>query len=245
VLVFLRNDDAGWDDDRLVALLELVAARGLPLDLAVIPRVLTEQLAERLRRRQESGFILGLHQHGYAHANHEREGPRCEFGPSRTAAEQRLDIESGRRRLLELLGPLVDSIFTPPWNRCTRTTAECLRELGVAALSREARAEPFDVPGLVELPVVVDWFAQRKGVRLSREALGRLFAEAVDFPRPLGVMLHHAELDDDELAAVAELLDLLSGHDAVRAVPMRELVPQWSQDQRPIAPRGANPDHEA
>jgi hypothetical protein len=228
VAVFLRDDDAGWDDGRLVALLELVAARGLPLDLAVIPTALTVQLAETLRWRQDSGFALGLHQHGYAHANHEPHGRRCEFGPARNAADQRRDIDAGRRRLVELLGPAVDPIFTPPWNRCTRTTGECLRELGFAALSREARAEPLEVPGLPELPVTVDWFAQRKGIRLSRGEIGRFLAGAVGVKRPLGIMLHHADLDDDELAVVAELLDLLSGHDAVQAEPMRSLLPQRS-----------------
>ena len=41
-----------------------------------------------------------MHQHGYAHVNHEPEGRKCQFGASRSAAEQSDDIAAGR----ELLG---------------------------------------------------------------------------------------------------------------------------------------------
>src|SRR4051794_33505250 len=82
--VFFRDDDAGWDDDRLLALVDLFAERGLPLDLAVIPAELSARLASALVARD-----VGLHQHGYSHANHEVEGRKCEFGPGRGADLQR------------------------------------------------------------------------------------------------------------------------------------------------------------
>ena len=63
-----------------------------------------------------------VHQHGLAHVNHEPDGRKFEFGPSRTHEEQRADIEAGRRLLAERLGDAVEPIFTPPWNRCTRDT---------------------------------------------------------------------------------------------------------------------------
>ena len=34
----------------------------------------------------------------------------------------------------------VDPIFTPPWNRCTQATADCLAMLGYRVLSRDATA---------------------------------------------------------------------------------------------------------
>ena len=117
VRVFFRDDDAGWRDDRLVPLLELFARHGLPLDVAVIPRALGPGLARELRARAGDG--LALHQHGLAHVNHEREGRKHEFGPSRGREAQRRDIEAGRTLLRELLGDALEPIFTPPWNRCT------------------------------------------------------------------------------------------------------------------------------
>ena len=93
--VFFRDDDAGWRDDRLLALLDLFAEHALPLDVAVIPAALGEPVAAELRGR--AGARLGLHQHGFAHANHEPDGRKHEFGPSRplrrSAARHR-----GRRR---------------------------------------------------------------------------------------------------------------------------------------------------
>ena len=157
--VFFRDDDAGWGDARLFELLDRFAAHSLPVDLAVIPMELDRALADELAARPR----VGLHQHGLAHVNHEREGRKHEFGPSRDAAAQRADIAAGRERLADLLGERVDPIFTPPWNRCTADTGRCLAELGFEVLSREARAAPLDVPGLRELPVSVDWFAHRHG----------------------------------------------------------------------------------
>jgi hypothetical protein len=208
VPLFVRDDDAGWDDERLFALCDLFAARSAPLDLAVIPTELDETLARQLRARARAGQ-LAVHQHGFAHRNHEVTGRKCEFGPSRPVELQRADIARGRARLDELLGELVQPFFTPPWNRCTAGTAEVLRDLGFELLSRESRAERFGVDGLPELPVHVDWMAHRKGVRVGLGELGARLAAAVEEGGPVGLMLHHAAMDGADLAAVGELLDLL------------------------------------
>jgi len=217
---FFRDDDAGWRDDRLVRLIDIFDRCALPLDLAVIPSALTPELANELRTRSEAKPRLGLHQHGFAHRNHEPEGRKCEFGPSRARADQLRDIAEGRRRLEELLGANLDPIFTPPWNRCTRVTAECLVELGIDVLSRESGAEPFGMAGLTELPIGVDWFKQRKQVRLSREEVGELLASHTRAAAPVGVMFHHAVMEEDDWHGVDELLVLLAGHPRVVARPM-------------------------
>jgi hypothetical protein len=98
---------------------------------------------------------------------------------------------------------LLEPIFTPPWNRCTRDTALCLAELGFEVLSRESRAEPLGV--LRELPVSLDF------VRLAPDELARRFALAEP---PVGVMFHHAEMDDAAMDRAEELLALLAGHGA-------------------------------
>jgi peptidoglycan/xylan/chitin deacetylase (PgdA/CDA1 family) len=217
VPVFFRDDDAGWRDDRLDALLARFARAGVPVDLAVIPAALAPAAARRLRGAVEgAGGRIGVHQHGFAHRNHETEGRKHEFGPSRDHAAQRRDIEAGRARLAELLGPVVEPVFTPPWNRCTATTGRCLAELGFAVLSRMEGAEPFGLSGLRELPVRVDWFAHRRGTRLTRAELGDRLAAAVAAPGPLGIMLHHPVMDDAELDDLDALLALLAGHPRVR-----------------------------
>ena len=211
--VFFRDDDAGWSDDRLCGLLDRFLEYALPLDLAVIPAALRAPLAGELRERAGEG--LSVHQHGFAHVNHEPDGRKYEFGPSRSRAQQRRDIEAGRALLEDRLGGLLVPIFSPPWNRCTAETGECLAELGFRVLSREARAEPLGVPGLRELPVSFDF------VRLAPDDLARRFATASP---PIGVMFHHAEMDEAEMARAGELLALLAGHPRVVARPMMALV---------------------
>jgi hypothetical protein len=224
VTFFFRDDDAGWRDDRLMELLDVFAARAVPIDLAAIPVDTTPELAAALLDRAERTQPLGLHQHGYAHLSHETEGRKCEFGPARSFAAQLADIGAGRRRLPELLGPALEPVFTPPWNRCTEATGACLVELGVAVLSRDRTAVPLDIDGLRELPVQVDWFAKRKGVALGRDAVGEQLAARAAEPAPLGVMLHHAEMDTEDLTAMSELLDLICAHERARCLSMAAVV---------------------
>lgn len=219
---FFRDDDVGWNDRRLLALLESFTARELPIDLAVIPAELDRSLARTLSDAAAAGSV-SLHQHGFAHVNHETAGRKYEFGPSRTRAQQQRDIAEGWRRLCDLLGPSVDPIFTPPWNRCTEATGQCLAALGFQVLSREDRATPLNVHGVHELPVRVDWFAHHKRVRLNRRELGRLLAEATRGRGPVGIMFHHAIMDRDERIAVAEMLDVLKDHEQARAWSMIEI----------------------
>jgi predicted deacetylase len=195
----------------------------VPIDLAAIPLALTPPLAGALLERADRQ-PLGLHQHGYAHASHETEGRKCEFGPGRSAAAQLADIGDGRRRLLELLGPALEPMFTPPWNRCTADTGAALVELGIDVLSRDRTAVALDLEGLRELPVQVDWFAKRNGVPLGRDAVGEQLAARAAEPAPLGVMLHHAETDTEDLTAMSELLDVICAHERARCLSMAAVV---------------------
>lgn len=225
VTFFCRDDDAGWEHDRLFALLDLFAVRALPLDLAVIPQALTPTLARQLQARMAwRPASLGVHQHGFAHVNHEPTGRKYEFGPSRGPEAQRHDIAQGRQRLRELLGPCVAPLFTPPWNRCTVITGSCLTALGFRALSRDGTAAPLGLPALAELPVRVDWFARRHGVRLDRTALGFLLAQVAITSEPVGIMFHHAMMDAAERAATDALLTLLATHPLANCVLMQSLV---------------------
>ncbi|MGH2734414.1 MAG: hypothetical protein ACRDKZ_02445 [Actinomycetota bacterium] len=222
---FFRDDDVGRRDDRLWALLDLFRDRALPVDLAVIPNELGPLPARELGARvADDAQRIGVHQHGLAHANHEPGGRKFEFGPSRDLSQQRHDISRGRRRLEDLLGSAVQPIFTPPWNRCTAVTGQCLVELGFRVLSREWRAARLSRPDLQELPVRVDWFAHRKQVRLTRSEFGALLADSVGGPGPTGIMFHHAVMDRDERSAAGCLLQLLADHPRARVHSMLTLA---------------------
>ncbi|HKS07918.1 MAG TPA: DUF2334 domain-containing protein [Pyrinomonadaceae bacterium] len=223
VTFFFRNDDVGWEDARLFELLDLFAEFNVPLDLAAIPTVISSRTAASLQTLiDRNPGKLSIHQHGYAHLNHEQVGRKCEFGETRSRDSQQADIEAGKHRLNDLFGPVLDPIFTPPWNRCTAATAACLRDAGFKVLSRDTTAPQLNTDGLAELPVSIDWFAKRKKVRLAPEEIGNSFSAAAR--SPIGVMLHHALMDQEERARLAELLQLVSTHSQARCVLMRDFI---------------------
>ncbi len=219
---FVRDDDAGWADARLFELLDLFESRQMPIDLAVIPAAATPALAGDLSGRIKRGAAIGLHQHGWSHANHQPDGRPCEFGTSRPVAEQARDIASGQQVLQSLFGGHLDPMFTPPWNRCTRETGACLRACGIDAISRDATAGSIATVGLAEIPIRVDWFARRKGARLSLGEWADDLAAMVSAVEPLGLMLHHAQMNEEEQRACALVLDVMTGHPRVRPLLMRE-----------------------
>jgi hypothetical protein len=217
VSLFFRDDDVGWGDDRLPLLLERFTERAVPIDLAVIPAALCAPSARRVRSWLETEpQRIFAHQHGFAHRNHEPPGSKkCEFGPSRSLAEQARDLRRGRAELHSLLGARLDPVFTPPWNRLSPETARLLPDLGIRILSRDSAAAPLGVSGLAEIPVSVDWLAPGRG-----EAL----AATIRAGGPVGVMLHHAVMTADDLTELDALLELLSGSSGAWCTSIRAIA---------------------
>ncbi len=204
--VFFRDDDADRDLPELCRLLDLFGSRKVPLSLAVIPGSLTDDGARRLRNSAAEPW-LELHQHGWMHVNHEREGRQCEFGPSRGFAEQLADIARGRQRLAHMLGHNVAPVFTPPWNRCTAETCRALDELGFAALSKDRSPR---VGHIREVSVAVDIFTWKSGPRLkSPDEVGAELCRWMLHLEPVGILLHHKVMSAEAFAMVASLLDTL------------------------------------
>jgi peptidoglycan/xylan/chitin deacetylase (PgdA/CDA1 family) len=212
--VFVRDDDAGWADERLFALMEVCAELACPLDVAVIPAELSAGLARRLLNHQSSAPVR-FHQHGLTHVSHQRSGRKGEFGSDRSVAEMTGDIVAGSRILGELIGQ-VDPIFTPPWNRCAPALFGVLAELDFSILSRDHTAPRADHPGLREIPVTVDWFGHHRGVRWTPARLAERLAASLRADNVTGLMLHHEVTDPGELRLVAEALDLLTWHPQAR-----------------------------
>ena len=224
VRFFFRDDDAGWDDDALERLLDVFEPHGLPLDVAAIPTAVTPRTVQLVTGGRVSGRRdVTVHQHGYAHVNHELVGRKCEFGVSRPPEQQAEDIAAGRALLRERVGD-VPAVFTPPWNRCAPWTPAVLRQLGFAVLSRDVSAGRAGLAGLVELPVSVDWFAKRKGIPVDRAGRGELLAASVREPGPVGVMLHHAVMAGEDLADLGALLGLVSEHQSASAAHLDEIA---------------------
>lgn len=214
--LFFRDDDAGWSMDGLDAMLGRFAEADCPVDLAVIPAVLSEKTALHLNdwRLQHAG--IGLHQHGYAHINYEPSGARkCEFGSARPIERQCADIMIGRERLLNMLGES-DAIFTPPWNRCSQETVSRLGAIGFCGFSVDHAVE-HSGDSLTMIPIAFDWDRMRREARLEN-ALADTLAVAEG---RAGIMLHHATLEAEDLDRLTDFLCLATAHAAVCIRPMR------------------------
>jgi peptidoglycan/xylan/chitin deacetylase (PgdA/CDA1 family) len=220
--VFFRDDDAGWDDGALWALLDEFDGAGTPIDVAAIPAAITPSCGRALAARMAGGAVH-VHQHGWSHVNHERVGRKCEFGPSRAAALQAADVVAGRARLEDLVGA-VAPIFTPPWNRCTDETAAALLAAGHRVLSRDASAVDIERAGLTEVPVTVDWSATRAGRRRTLDDTAHAIATGIRGDGPVGVMLHHAVMDASERREVRRLLDVLAPCPAIAPTTILAIV---------------------
>jgi predicted deacetylase len=224
---FLRDDDAGWNDERLVALLACTEAARVPIDLAVIPQATGAGLAAELRARVDAvPGLIGLHQHGHAHSNFETQGRRCEFGPGRELQAQRRDLIEGREQLRALFGTRLDGLFTPPWNRCSAQTPGLLAELDYTGLSRD-RSAPVQ-HALPELAVDVDWCKQRRLANERGDDAGQSIdaelARHVRSGATLGLMLHHAQMSDIELSWLQTWLPCWASHPNARWRLMQPLL---------------------
>lgn len=228
VRLFLRDDDAGWEDARLLRLLDVTELAGVPIDLAVIPQACGEALAHALCARIDAAPArIGVHQHGYAHTNHETAARKCEFGAARSAMLQRADLHNGRERLRALFGTRLDAIFTPPWNRCSSATPALLLAEGYRALSRD-RGAPAQ-HALPEVAVDVDWCKQRAA---GDDAIGHALAHSIAArtgARSIGVMLHHAVMDAHDLLLLEALLAATAGHPQVRWVAINDILSDDTQ----------------
>jgi hypothetical protein len=225
VQIFFRDDDAGWANDQLYCLLDEFVKAGMPIDLAVIPEALTHKLADQLlSRRQQNERLLGLHQHGFSHANHEQFGRKCEFGSSRNKSQQKDDIAKGQNFLRAMLGSAFDNLFTPPWNRCTQETVECLEELNFRLLSRDATASKLNSSTLKQVPIHIDWSRIIKGSEEPLTELGSVIASNLKANSLTGIMLHHADMDTDKLKPLAELLAVLADHNNVQGLLLRDVI---------------------
>lgn len=224
--VFFRDDDVDEDDARLRDLLAAFLEAEVPINLEIIPGLLTAQAITRLRQAHaQRPDLFELNQHGWRHVNHEPEGRKCEFGASRNFDRQLADIRRGREVLLSAFGDAFSPVFTPPWNRCTEDTHRALDELGFVALSKLRGKRPVTGYGFRELSVTLDLFRWKGGATMKTPAefISELIGQLRE-PGAVGIMLHHKVMDEAAFAFLRELLRELRGAEAVRFHTFQSLL---------------------
>lgn len=236
--LFFRDDDVDEDEPTLRRLLRLFAERNTPVNLGVIPGRLTAACVELLAHAAGAAPAkLELNQHGWRHINHEREGRKCEFGPSRSYAEQSADIAQGRERMTEAFGTNWFPVFVPPWNRCTEDTCRALDHLGFRAISAKRGGSVVTGYRFEEISITLDIYSWNGGARLKspEEVIDDLIAQ-LSGRQTIGVALHHKVMDERAFSFMASLLDTLASHQTARFHTFQSLL-KSSYVETEVAPR--------
>ncbi|MES0396179.1 MAG: polysaccharide deacetylase family protein [Syntrophobacteria bacterium] len=224
-IVFFRADDVAVPGRKLARLVDIFGKHQVPLTLAVVPAWLTETRWRRLLELCSKDHSLWCWmQHGWRHLNHEPQGSKLEFGPSRSFSLKRKDLQTGFRRLNRLMGDAFTPAFTPPWNRCDSETLNALQELSYQALSRNLGAQPPAPAALTEYPVSVDLHTRKEKDGESgwqnffkelRESLGNGFC---------GIMIHHQRMNNAAFDFLELLLSELKQRNFARLVHVGTLL---------------------
>jgi len=222
--IFFRADDVAAPGSRFTRLLEVFSFHRAPLCLAVVPAWLTQPRWQALNRAgQRAPSRWCWHQHGWRHTNHETQGKKQEFGPSRSRTDLEHDIRCGRQRLENVLGKHFYPVFTPPWNRCDHKTLAVLKNLGYAAVSRSRINSPPSPKGLPSLDVNVDLHTRKEkspaaGWQNLFDELRRGIASG-----QCGIMIHHQRMNGAAFDFLEILLMALAGHKKIRLVNFKDL----------------------
>ncbi len=229
--IFLRDDDIDDDEETLRQLLDITFARGVPVNLEVIPATLTDDGVRLLRDYQ--GFdanLVELHQHGWRHVNHETVGKKSEFGGARGFADQLQDIARGKARLEELLEERFFPAFTPPWNRCTDDTLRVLDQLGFQVFSADKNGRQRDGQRFREISITLDLFRWKGGAALKApaEIIEQLTGQ-VSRGGTVGILLHHKVMDGAAFYFLDFLLAQLRQYSNLKWRTLGGLLPQVSE----------------
>ena len=222
--VFFRADDVAVPGANFVRLMDLFTRYRAPLCLAVVPAWLTQARWQHLAGiGQKSPSLWCWHQHGWRHVNHEPEGKKQEFGPSRSAVKIREDLVRGKDRLHTLMGDSFYPVFTPPWNRCDQNTLDMLKELNYKAVSRSNMGRPPSPDGLPDFAVSVDLHTRKEGHLVSEwDSLFSEISSALS-QSLCGIMIHHQRMNESAFVFLEIFLQALLTQRRFRLVHFMDL----------------------
>jgi hypothetical protein len=224
-VIFFRADDVGVPSDNFYNLVELFRRHQVPLTLAVVPTWFTRARAQSLLELcAADGDLWGWVQHGWRHCNHELQGKKQEFGPSRSVSDKEEDLRCGYTRLRALLGERLLPVFTPPWNRCDQETLHSLADLGYQAVSRNLGATPPPPGEITEYPVNVDLHTRKE--KDAESGWNGLFGELEESLASgfCGFMIHHQRMNRGSYDFLDLLLVALKQWNHARLVHLGTLI---------------------
>ncbi|PJD94370.1 MAG: hypothetical protein CK425_11590 [Parachlamydia sp.] len=204
--IFFRDDDLGWDTQRFQMLLQVFLKNNTKLNVAAIPKICQENYVKGTFA--DYAELLQIHTHGYAHINWKATGKRCEFDEHRSLEVVRTELTQGMTLLQELFPLLYFPAFTPPWNNIAARFLPLLPQIGYRILSRSTASNQIPAPEIQNLDVSINLHSVRQKLQIPLNVV--LEKIKLDYPKPLGILLHHTMMDDLDFAFLDQLLKLLA-----------------------------------
>lgn len=238
-----RDDDAEDCDSHFRELLDLRAAFGLPLALAIPPLLARPELWLQLAGAAGITALV----HGAAHRNHAPPAEKkSEFGPHRPVVQMRHELANALARLTDAAGVARAAalpVLVPPWNRVDPRLIPALPGLGYTGLScfGSRRATPAAAGFAVcncHLDII-DWRGGRRLVppeRLLATVIGLLAKRRSGLQAgkggagdmdPIGILTHHRVQGVDSTDFLRRLFAALcqprNGQPVVRWMSARDI----------------------
>lgn len=196
--IWWRDDDAVAPGANLDRLARMASDAGLPLHLAVIPKMAEPALMRWLDDHPHVVVLV----HGWAHRSHApATEKKAEFGAHRPTPEALYDAGRGLVHLRDLFGDRVAPVFVPPWNRVAPGVVSGLAGLGFDTLSTYLpRKAAFAAPNLRQVNThldPIDWRGHRSLadaddlIRATVRQLADRRTGAADAKEPFGLLTHH------------------------------------------------------
>lgn len=224
---FVRNDDVGALTERLKRLIDIFVHKQCFLNLAVVPKWLTEETVAYCCQPEIASWIR-ISQHGFTHRNHsQQEGLGDEFPDYRPLGEMVQEILAGKTVLDQAFPKQFTHGYAPPWNTRTKRLTSVLKQNNYAYISAYKSPQAgfwkkrFDqVASLCSLnktnfkqyPVAVDYMQNWGQDNFSAKPLGLIKEEleaAAKWINPVGLMLHHEHMTNKDFDQLEQLLSWL------------------------------------
>lgn len=242
--LFIRDDDVDSEEANLERLVSIGLKLRVPISFGIIPATLTKNVAVILNSaKRNHPELIELHQHGWAHINHEGERGKGEFGPARSY-RQHEDLQKGRDTLEQSFGDAFFPAFSPPWNVYTSDTIRALRELRFQVLSAGGNDFGGSGGGIQHYPTTLDlmnWDPLRL-LRPPRGLFVGLVARLTKVHGPAGLLLHSRAMTPGEFEILESMLHRLTQSDQVvfhtfESLEMKRLRALREPDLIPTAAR--------
>ncbi|RMF59694.1 MAG: DUF2334 domain-containing protein, partial [Calditrichaeota bacterium] len=226
ISLFFRDDDVAPITTNLVELIDVFIDYRVPVHLQIIPQKLTRPASQYLKDLKRSyPNVIILSQHGWSHANHNPAGRKHEFGDARPYECQLLDVIAGKALMTRIFLNDFFLAFTPPWNRYNDDLLRVLKELEFSVISADGGKIGPAGSGLVEISTAVDLHHRRPNP-VMKDPSHLLFELRLSLQQndTVGLLLHHDEMQAEDLDFLATFLATLKEHRHVEFPDFRELL---------------------